>query len=129
MLAASRKRKGELTEILSEQLGSSAPLRALVVEANPCDLTHARIALLENGFSAMDTALSLRQAFELAKKHVYQVVLVDYFLPDGDGLEFLEWMDDESAVIMLAGHTATEHRVESKIVRRANIAVGEARAI
>jgi CheY-like chemotaxis protein len=129
MLAASRKRKGELTEILSEQLGSATPLRALVVEANPCDLTHARIALLEQGFTVMDTALSLRQAFELAKSHVYQVILVDYFLPDGDGMELLEWMDDESDVIMLAGHTVTGHKYESGITRRNMAVTGEALAM
>lgn len=129
MLAASRKRKGELSQILSEQLGSTSPQRALVVEANPCDLTHARIALLEQGFSAMDTALSLRQAFELTKIHTYQFVLVDYFLPDGDGMELLEWMDDQSDVIMLAGHTATGHKYENKDSHRISTVVGGALAI
>ena len=129
MLAASRFRKGPLAEIMTEQLGSAAPQRALIVESNPCDLTHARIALGELGFTKIDVALSLKHAYEQVKKNTYQFILTDYFLPDGDGFEFLEWMDHQSEVIMLAGHVASEHRVKGTTVNVANGFAAEALAM
>lgn len=104
MLAASRNRKGNLNEIISEELGEQQRTRALVVEANPCDLTNARITLRDQGYFFLDTALSLKQAFELIKTHTYQMILIDYNLPDGDGIELMNWMDDECCVLMLSGH-------------------------
>lgn len=111
MLAASRNRKGELVSIVSEQLGASEKGRVLVVEANPCDLTHARIAMVGQGFTCIDTALSLRQAYDCTKHTEYQFVLIDSLLPDGDGFELLEWLDDKCEVIMLSGHSAQDRNV------------------
>ncbi len=114
MLAASRCRKGELVEIVVEQLGSAEKGRVLVVEANPCDLTHARIAMVGQGFAAIDAALTIKQAYEFTRKNQYQIVLVDYFLPDGDGFELLEWLDNKSEVIMLSGNTSRDRSHAAK---------------
>lgn len=109
MLAASRYRKGELAEIVVEQLGSQEKGRVLLVESNPCDLTLARITMVKQGFAAIDSALNLRQAYEYSRCHDYQIVLIDHFLPDGDGFELLEWLDSKSVVIMLSGNSARDH--------------------
>ncbi len=104
MLAASRHRKAQISEVLGDLQPGSNTDRALVVEANPRDLIDARIALLEAGYTLIDVAISLRLAYELVKENRYAVTLVDYVLPDGDGLELMEWLDDRSEVIMIAGH-------------------------
>jgi CheY-like chemotaxis protein len=129
MLAASRRRKGELAEIISEQLNQSQPERALVVEANPWDLTIVRGALLEAGYSTIDCALSMRQAFEQSKLHKYQVVLIDYLLPDGDGLEFLEWMDDKSEVIMLTGSAMAASKQTRRVAHTPIVIATDALAV
>ncbi|MGB5107503.1 MAG: response regulator [Candidatus Zixiibacteriota bacterium] len=123
MIAASRNRKGTLVEIMTEQLGSAEPQNALIVEANPCDLTQARIALGELGFRNIDAAISLSRAYEQVRNNTYQFILTDYTLPDGDGFEFLEWMDDQSQVIMLAGNVASDRKVNGATVHLAAAAL------
>ncbi len=118
MLAASRTRKGELSEIISEQLSVAQAQRVLVVEANPWDQTVVRSTLLDAGYSQIDCALTIRQAFEQVKHHTYQLVLIDYFLPDGDGFEFLEWMDDKSEVVMLTGSACAGSKVSRRAASR-----------
>ncbi len=111
MLAASRHRKAKIAEVLGDLPSGSNSGRALVVEANPRDLVDARVALMEAGYARIDVAISLRLAFELVKENRYAVSLIDYILPDGDGLELMEWLDDQSEVIMItgkAGHSRTK---------------------
>ncbi len=125
MLAASRHRKAEISEILGDLPTGSNCDRALVVEANPRDLIDARIALMEAGYTKIDVAISLRLAFELIKDNRYAVSLVDYILPDGDGLELLEWLDDQSEVIMIAGRAGLSR---AKVTRVALSSAGLAAA-
>lgn len=125
MIAASRQRKGELVEIIFEQLGNSAKGRVLVVESNPCDLTHARIAMVGQGFSDVDAALNLEQAYELTRRNEYQVVLVDYCLPDGDGFELLEWLDNKSEVIMLSSSSVQNRSQRTNAIIPATLSASE----
>ncbi len=101
MFAASRQRKGSLVDILADR---SLPnhSRTLIVEPDPIGQTEAQLALYASGGGTADIALNLSSAFEMLKHRRYAMLLVDYRLPDGDGLELLDWVDDETDVIMLA---------------------------
>lgn len=105
MFAASRQRKGTLTDLLSDhhQLRDA---RTLIVEPDPMRQTEAQLAQYASSGGTADIALNLSAAFEMLKHRRYAVLLVDYRLPDGDGLELLDWVDDETEVIMLAASAA-----------------------
>lgn len=105
MFAASRHRKGSLTDLLSDQ-NPLREARALIVEADPMRRTEAQSALYSSGGGTADIALNLSSAFEMLKHRRYAMLLVDYRLPDGDGLELLDWVDDETNAIMLAAPVA-----------------------
>ncbi len=59
--------------------------RVLVVDDNPVNLAVARGLLTKLGFSVM-TASTGAQAIEFARQHRYDLVLMDYHMPEMDGL-------------------------------------------
>ncbi|MCB9496413.1 MAG: HDOD domain-containing protein [Fibrobacteria bacterium] len=65
-------------------------------------------ALRENGYDVREAA-SLREGLELAEKRVPHLLLLDFALPDGNGLELLRYLRGRSSfrnvpVIMLSAH-------------------------
>ena len=53
--------------------------------------------LTKKGFT-VDTASSIAHARKLLQPNTYGLVLSDLRLPDGDGIQLLEWMNEKKLV-------------------------------
>ncbi|UCE23447.1 MAG: response regulator [Candidatus Zixiibacteriota bacterium] len=84
-----------------ELLTDASTTTILMVEDNPDHAHLARTALEKYGFWMIDIANTMAQAFRLMKLRTYQVLLVDYCLPDGYGIDLLDWVDDNCTVVMM----------------------------
>ena len=73
----------------------------LMVEDNPDHAQLAQAALEKYGFSFIETAGNLAEAFKMMLLRRYAVLLVDYCLPDGYGIDLLDWVDDSCTVVMM----------------------------
>jgi len=104
MHAASRHRKGVLADLLTDRRLPDHSC-TLIVEPDPPRQTEAQLALYASGGGTADIVRDLSAAFEMLKHRHYALLMVAYRLPDGDGLELLDWVDDETEVIMLAAPT------------------------
>jgi len=83
--------------------GKKPPVSILIVEDNPDHATLARAALEGSNFWSLDIAATITSAFKMISAKDYDVLLVDYRLPDGNGLDLLDWVKKDSAVIMMTG--------------------------
>jgi CheY-like chemotaxis protein len=101
MIAASMNQKGELDALLSHWSNWNQSTRVLVVEAIPDNIADVKGSLKNQGVATFDTARNLDSAFTMARDKHYDLLLVDYRMPDGNGLDLLDWVGDESEVIML----------------------------
>ena len=67
------------------------PLRVLIVDDDPLDRTAVRRALHQSGIPAVwDEASRARETFEHLTNGSYDVILLDWYLPDVDGREHLK---------------------------------------
>ncbi len=62
-------------------------MKILVVDDSPSFAKMIMRFLQELGYSDVDTALSVREALNLTRENVYDLVFLDYYLPDGDGCD------------------------------------------
>lgn len=71
--------------------------------------------ILENESYQVDDAENGKQGFELATKNKYDVILCDIKMPEMDGVEVLEKLQEkavDSPVIMISGHGTIDTAVE-----------------
>ena len=87
--------------------------RILIVEDNPDHATLAQIALNNYGFEHIDIAPTINKAFEKINTNDYDVLLVDYCLPDGYGLELIEWIKKNCVIIMMTGQEDEQVAVQT----------------
>ena len=91
-------------------------LTVLVVEDEP-DMASVLKILLERKFSAtVEIAEDCASARKRISSGTFDIITLDYQLPDGDGLELLREvneMDDPPLVIMVTGHGDEQTAVES----------------
>ena len=82
----------------------SQPL-ALVIDDDPdiCELLSLTLGRME---IRTETAEDVAGAKALLKKHDFDICLTDMRLPDGDGLELVEWMQSNAAGVPVAVITA-----------------------
>lgn len=97
-------------------------IRALIVEDEP-DTAGSIEAVLRRRFSAsVDKALDCSSARDKIASQSYDIVTLDYQLPDGDGLDLLgeiKEMEAPPPVIMVTGH-GDEHTAVKSFQRGAN---------
>ena len=95
---------------------SAKDLKVLVVDDDPVACEHAKLILEELGI-AVDTVLNGNDAIEMIKLHQarrepYNVLLVDWRMPDIDGIEVTrrvrELGGNESAIIILTAYSWEE---------------------
>lgn len=93
----SQKGKSELPSVETDLTAESAH-RLLVVEDNP-DVAQVIQTLLEREGYTVAGAPTLAQAKASFKRRPFDVVLLDIGLPDGSGIDFLQWLrsQDEAA--------------------------------
>jgi two-component system, cell cycle response regulator len=82
-------------------------IRILYVEDTDEDFSLFQGHLAGLGNTALDRADSMAQAISILKKEKFDLIFVDYLLPGGSGLDFLQWMEKEAhdtPVIAVTGY-------------------------
>ena len=93
----------------------SAPASVLVIDDEPDLRTLYELTLLREGYR-IDTAGSLAEAREQLQSRSYDVIISDMRLPDGLGLELLQWVWAEQRgerCIVMTAYGSAENAVES----------------
>jgi two-component system nitrogen regulation response regulator NtrX len=89
------------------------PKKVLLVEDEIPTLENLKLLLELEGF-AVDTASDLKTALQKVKKHRYPLIVLDLKLPDGNGIEILDYIDPKrSKVIVLTAHGSVETAVKA----------------
>jgi two-component system nitrogen regulation response regulator NtrX len=89
--------------------------KILIVDDEVNILKSMRMILSPENFEVY-TASDLKQAAELLQKEDIQLYLVDVFLPDGDGIEFIQQIREkqpEAVVIMISGHATIKMAIDA----------------
>ncbi len=87
----------------------------LVVDDEKSIRETLRAILEEEGYKVA-TADSIKSMKEKVERHFFHCVLLDLWLPDGNGLEYIAYLKEKlpgSAIIVITGHGKTEHAVRS----------------
>lgn len=86
-------------------------MKILYIEDNQMDVDLTRKALAKSTPDIeMDIVRTIQQAknkFANAKEGVFDLILTDMHLPDGDGITFLEWVKEKKipcATVLITGH-------------------------
>jgi UDP-3-O-acyl N-acetylglucosamine deacetylase len=91
------------------------PRLALIVDDEPGILTTLSGILADRGYGTLCAATG-NEAIDLYRQHRPDVVFLDIWLPDRDGLETLQAMradDPAAAVVMMSGHGTTATAVKA----------------
>lgn len=87
------------------------PIRVLVVDDDfRVAGLHRDVVASRAGFTALDPVHSLGVARQAVRTHAPDLLLVDAFLPDGDGVEFVAAVDVDAFVLSAARDAATVRR-------------------
>jgi response regulator of citrate/malate metabolism len=87
------------------------PIRVLVVDDDfRVAGLHRDIVAARAGFTALEAVQSLGAARQAVRAHAPDLLLVDAFLPDGDGVEFAAQADVDAFVLSAATDAATVRR-------------------
>jgi PAS domain S-box-containing protein len=84
----------------------STPYRVLIVDDDPAQAEMVSEFLRVSGYPNIDHAADVHGAWQLLKDRHYDIVLLDYKLPDGNGLDVLDQMAEEGhniPVVMVTG--------------------------
>lgn len=82
--------------------------RILVVDGSKLFREFLVQHLRSTGFAVLDEAAGLEQAKGLAKRRIYDLILLDLELPDGDGVEFVDWQmrtNPSTRILVLTSHS------------------------
>ncbi|MBI5462875.1 MAG: EAL domain-containing protein [Gammaproteobacteria bacterium] len=71
-----------------------AQVKVLFVDDSPSVRAHYRRLLTSKGYVA-DIASNITEAFDKAKRNAYDIAIIDYFMPDGNGDELCRKLRDE----------------------------------
>ncbi|HMA98323.1 MAG TPA: response regulator, partial [Wenzhouxiangella sp.] len=93
-----------------------AGARILIVDDEP-DIRELIADILKDEGHQVSTAADASQARELRRAEAPELVLLDVWMPDTDGISLLrEWRDAEALdcpVVMISGHGSVETAVEA----------------
>lgn len=95
---------------------SSQNYRVLIVDDDYSHAEMVREFLTISGFGAVDYAENLRQLWRYLEKPEYDIILLDYRLPDGTGLEVLEELKRRAIdipVVMVTGQGSERVAVQA----------------
>jgi DNA-binding response OmpR family regulator len=107
----SKPTRGDPTR--SEVAASRPPVSVLVVEDNP-DHAALVMAILQAQLDCfIDVAGTVAEGFQKATTRHYDLLMLDYSLPDGDGLEILDWIKKDCVVIIMTSNGNERVAVEA----------------
>ena len=89
-------------------------MRILLVEDEKKLASFVLKGLAEHGY-AVDMAETYKEAIELASDNYYDLVVLDVMLPDGNGVDFANWLrgnDYKGPILMLTALTSTTDKVK-----------------
>jgi len=89
--------------------------KILIVDDERNILKSLKIILATEGFNVF-VAPNLKQAAEILAKEDIQLYLVDVYLPDGDGIKFIEDIRQkhpDAIVIMISGHASIKMAIDA----------------
>jgi len=73
-------------------------------------------ALQPEGFVRVETAATADEARKLLQQHVFDIVITDISMPDGDGIELMQWANDHlpgASWMVLTGHATVDAAVRA----------------
>jgi DNA-binding NtrC family response regulator len=82
----------------------ASEMRILVIEDNPDHVELILAELTRNPLWSIETVGTVEAGFEKIKSSSYKVILIDYLLPDGSGLNLIDWVKDDTCVVVMTGH-------------------------
>ena len=94
---------------------SEVKTKVLIVEDDKGVGTTLRTILEEEGYD-VELVDCMSKAREIAQREYFHAVLLDLWLPDGNGLDFIKELKEYlpmSPIIVITGHGKTEHAVRS----------------
>ena len=77
------------------------PKRLLIVEDNDLDSSQIAKIVDNNSLVAMDIAANAKEAFKLIKDNSYDGIIVDYMLPDIEGMDFVVQLNNNKKLFMV----------------------------
>nr|1ZIT_A Chain A, transcriptional regulator (NtrC family) [Aquifex aeolicus VF5]2JRL_A Chain A, Transcriptional regulator (NtrC family) [unidentified]2JRL_B Chain B, Transcriptional regulator (NtrC family) [unidentified] len=89
--------------------------RVLVVDDEE-SITSSLSAILEEEGYHPDTAKTLREAEKKIKELFFPVIVLDVWMPDGDGVNFIDFIKEnspDSVVIVITGHGSVDTAVKA----------------
>ena len=95
-----------LAKIASRAEAQAVKVSKILVIDDDAPLRRSIPRLLATDYRSFDEAASLEEAIALLEQNHYDLILLDYHLPDGSGLALLDWraeMKRSDAVIILSG--------------------------
>jgi two-component system, cell cycle response regulator len=93
--------------------GQEKEVSILIVEDNPDHATLAQAAFENHDDWKIEVANSLEKAFSVICKKRFDIILLDYILPDGSGFDLLEWLKKDCGVVMMTSQGSEQVAVES----------------
>jgi len=99
--------------VVTGQAGAVHASSVLVVDDEPDLLTLYELTLLREGLE-VETAASVAQAREMLQSRVFRAVISDMRLPDGTGLDLLQWLEKggrPEKVIVVTAYGSPENAV------------------
>jgi two-component system, sensor histidine kinase len=79
----------------------------LIIDDSDTIRTYLRNVLEQKGASLVQSAATAREGLALCAEHTYDLILLDLFLPDTDGIEVLKEIrttNDISTIVMITGY-------------------------
>ncbi len=91
-------------------------MKVLVIDDNMTICLTLKDILMDEGYDDVAYVNTVSDAMSILKLHRYDLIFLDIWLPDGDGIDVLSVIAEKyplTDVVMITGHGSVEHAVKS----------------